>query len=919
MKKFRSDGQDYVGAKYSSYSVPTSGISSIKESQSDTKRDEEKRNYRSYSDSKYRGTSQSVEDSTTKRQLFPLDPDPSRNYTRPEEKNEIGKYRTGSAESNAQRNSYENSRERNSDSRGKDKSVKRVTFDLPRESNETSTFDLELPSPLLTQASCKPLVNGHDSVPMKGVLKKPNKSENRKVSSGSTYATNGKTGSKNMRSRDDFEITSKNLRMSEINDFQLYNSRDDLDLDVTGLSMLEDSLGIELPSRNYGTNDTGLDNTQDIEGELDDLNISHTSDFTDCLKLLNRAEKKVHRMEDYLDPKFLKSLSAGDEFQPASLPDIPDSLSSTRKNPSDIRPRDLDFNYSSTSKHSDFTQSSTRTVPIRDSRSSGENITSSSSNFYNSLPMPSYQPNVPSSDSFYSSLPVASSQKSSVKTSTYNAIPSKETESKSYLTRSPSLDSLFVQGPGQRTRRLSTDMDIPFSSDKVGMSSQLGRLTTDTHGSISSKGKDYLTDFHPERNYAGSKLPLKTGSLSDIGSSVKTTSYNASRLTDPSLGPRSSAYSSTGQSDLSKFDMAVEQFRSKKMEVDRLTLNKSSVSNKPPLPRSLTSAGSKLPLPSFSIPDSKSDLLALKNRIDLKASKTETISKLPVLSHKFRDSQINPEFSTVESDFNLDENRIKLSESFEAFKRKTMSAKGEMSEPNGVSNSAKGTLLNGAKGRGGLTEKARAVMERADMLVSDLNSSLQANSEQNELYTNSSGVASVSGVMSQTVSSYSKQCSDSARANAIANPVDFDSVAYPNPNVFHANSLTGSSATDTYQPKYTAPSSSTRLITSTTSVTSHQPFSLSSSSGAYISSSSNSLVTAPPSRATIDFSVKDNAMDPVVASTNTGRYSYLSNDTSTGELSRGSDFSLPEPKKRLFSTDDDLDFSLSPIKATRKF
>ncbi|KAL5011443.1 hypothetical protein ScPMuIL_009994 [Solemya velum] len=940
LKKYQQNGLDHVGPKYKSYSVGTSGVSSIKDSQSETKRDADRRNAvlnsKSYSDSKYKSTSQSVEESATKRQLFPLDSGVSRNYTRAEEQIEIGKYRTDSAASNIHRDPYGNSRSRNSDSHGKDKSVKRVTFDLPRESNETSTFDLELPSPLLAQASYKPLVNVHDSAPVKSVLKKSNKSENSKVSSSSAYGVKSKNqhNTNSMKSRDDIDLSTKSLRKSEISDFQMFNSRDDLDLDVTGLSMLDDSLGIDLPSRHYETNDTGLDDTQVIEGELDDLNISHTSDFTDCLKLLNRAEKKVHRMEDYLEPKFLKS-SGVDDFQPGSLTNVPISSSSTHKNPLDIHPNDLDFKYSArssdldfkynaTSKHSDFPLS---TESVNDSRPSSVNFTSSSSNFYSSLPMPSYQQNVPSSDSFYSSLPLPSSQKSSARSSTYNALPlSTESESKSSLTRSPSLDSLFIQRPGHRTRRLSTDTDIPYKSDKEFVSnSELGRLPTENYGLVSSsKGRDYMTDFHPERNYAGSKLPMRTRSLSDIGSSVKTAGYNAARTTDSGPGTRSSV-SSTGHADMSKFDIAVTEFRNKKMEVDRLTVNRTSVSNKPPLPRSLTSTGSKLPLPSFSLPDSKSDLLALKNKIDLKANKTKNISNLPVLSHKFRESQTNPEFSTDQSEFSLDENRFKLSESFEAFKKKTMFAKREISESNDISDSAKGSRINGSKslGKSVLTEKARAVMERADDLVSDLNSSLQANSEQNDLYTNSCVVSSSSeqltDTVSQTVSSYTKQCSDSvARANAIANPVDFDSVAYANPNLFHANSFTETCATDTYQPKYTVPSSSsTRVISSITSVTSHQPFSMPSSSGPYVSSSS--LVSAPASRVATDFSVRDNALDPIAESTNTGRYSYLSNDTSMGELSRGSDFSLPEPKKRLFSTDDDLDFSLSPIKATRKF
>ena len=53
-----------------------------------------------------------------------------------------------------------------------------------------------------------------------------------------------------------------------------------------------------LKYRDHGLNldlsDCGLDDTQTIQSELDDLNISLTPELSDCMKLLNRAEKKVH-------------------------------------------------------------------------------------------------------------------------------------------------------------------------------------------------------------------------------------------------------------------------------------------------------------------------------------------------------------------------------------------------------------------------------------------------------------------------------------------------------------------------------------------------------------------------------------------------------------------------------------------------
>ncbi|ESO99960.1 hypothetical protein LOTGIDRAFT_158127 [Lottia gigantea] len=64
----------------------------------------------------------------------------------------------------------------------------------------------------------------------------------------------------------------------------------------------------------------------------------------------------------------------------------------------------------------------------------------------------------------------------------------------------------------------------------------------------------------------------------------------------------------------------------------------------------------------------------------------------------------------------------------------------------------------------------------------------------------------------------------------------------------------------------------------------------------------------------LDFSGTGNS-DSFRLEAPTGNYSYVSNDLS----SRGSDSFLPEPKKRLFQTDDSLDISMSPIKTSRHY
>lgn len=127
----------------------------------------------------------------------------------------------------------------------------------------------------------------------------------------------------------------------------------------------------------------------------------------------------------------------------------------------------------------------------------------------------------------------------------------------------------------------------------------------------------------------------------------------------------------------------------------------------------------------------------------------------------------------------------------------------------------------------------------------------------------------------------------------------------------HRDYLNGGSTLD--DPNKGRYNSSSYMTSSQTSVTSSITFSSSSHLSTAPSSSSTSML--PPTSTYTSYQVSK-SLDPIRESSAKGN-SYLSNTSTTGDISRSDSF-LPEPKKRLFDSNDDLDMSLSPIKTTRK-
>ncbi|XP_060084286.1 serine-rich adhesin for platelets-like [Ylistrum balloti] len=155
---------------------------------------------------------------------------------------------------------------------------KRVTFDLPRDKSETISFDLEMPSPMTSKLS---LTNGSSDSPIKGVLKHSKKSSTAEMSDSFSLSKPS--------SLDDSLFDTRRKPSTQ----RYSKDDDDLFRPTSRRSDFNESFSLEHPGRGSDRHDQELDDTQAIQSELDELDISLTPDFTDCMKLLNRAEKKV--------------------------------------------------------------------------------------------------------------------------------------------------------------------------------------------------------------------------------------------------------------------------------------------------------------------------------------------------------------------------------------------------------------------------------------------------------------------------------------------------------------------------------------------------------------------------------------------------------------------------------------------------
>ncbi|XP_053400293.1 ORC ubiquitin ligase 1-like isoform X2 [Mercenaria mercenaria] len=402
----------------------------------------------------------------------------------------------------------------NGDNGGK----KRVTFDLNKNTNSTMSFDLELPSPLKMSANASGLANGRAS-PVKGVLKKTNGASNKQSSSDkSGFSTDlskdSLSDSYNLKSSDryskddDLLFLKSRSRSSSDRDYEddiyskprkKYSADDSVldepsdldskrtrDRDYSSRSRASDyesrkrsDLLDDLdsgPRRSRDARDrvddldkSDLDDTHYIESELDELNISLTPEFTDCMKILNRAEKNVHtRVTDPVTDDLAKYQSIDSEIDTAF-----------RASTGSIGERSgagQDFMSNVKTDTSKFTSS-------LDSYSRGRHVRSGSlDNIFVAAADPHERPS--------SALPTTSNMYSS---NSQNRYMGGLTTGRTTLTRTPSLDNLLLA-------RQSTGYQNKYSS---------------VEDSLGLKSRSSFPGYMGRRSYGEeeNKLDVKSGSL----------------------------------------------------------------------------------------------------------------------------------------------------------------------------------------------------------------------------------------------------------------------------------------------------------------------------------------------------------------------------------------------------------------------
>ncbi|XP_067663297.1 ORC ubiquitin ligase 1-like [Haliotis asinina] len=170
----------------------------------------------------------------------------------------------------------------------KDKSPKKVHFSLPQKSYDTSSFDLDQPSPLTPSSALEKLAIGNGRSSPSDIDSRY--FERARYGSETSARKNFVDGNSSLDSFDGMGKKGKSiLKTSEKYDDASSTSLLSVpDFETTPTKRHRHKHDLEL---------SDLDDTQTIRSELDDLNISLTPELSDCMKLLNRAEKKTHSVE----------------------------------------------------------------------------------------------------------------------------------------------------------------------------------------------------------------------------------------------------------------------------------------------------------------------------------------------------------------------------------------------------------------------------------------------------------------------------------------------------------------------------------------------------------------------------------------------------------------------------------------------
>lgn len=883
---------------------------------------------------------------------------------------------------------------------GANKGQKRVTFDLRNDTNATTSFDLELPSPVKSLSNRSASTNRPAS-PVKGVLKNGAKKQGAFEKSDDNFSTDRsqtfddslsnsynekpskrselyskdddliymKARAKSRESRNDpylkpsRKYSADDSALSEPSDIHSKNSDDllkrssdlvkrasDLERYSSGTRRSASGYDRKLDDDSDDIDKVDLDDTIHIESELGDLDISLTPELSDCMKLLNRAEKKVHHRDSDLEEDNITGYKSrrvsdldtgfGNSASRASDADTALRTSASRSSgivsdygQSSIRGSDMDAafrastgSYTSRPRIDDFGLDSKTGIESKfasslDSYSRGRHHRSGSlDNLLVDIQRePIERPGsaLPSTSNMYSGLP----------SSKYTG---GLTTGRTKLTRTPSFDNLLMSRQTDGfANKYTFDTDFSGAKSRLSMPGYLSQLPyrgekmenvevkassgtgstnvadLDTAGSkgVEGVGSHRVDNMKGDGNRTDydAVLEARSKSLADIG--ITASSVHGRNSLNSGLDLDKKKYSS-GRLDVD-MDMADKRYMSGHAassltaHSDVTLLPKSSTDK-----LSLTGPGAASGRFTPPLPPSTNPPVYSKTNLTNYSHAGSGPSSLPTdISHK-------PPIASRPYDSSKHSVGIGLGSgnSYNSIPSASSSSGGGYSSMPAYSSTGRSSYTNsmdllpsGTKHR---SETGPGSKVNYDSYQPDMNSYISSKPKSN---------------FDERL--IDDKFSSASNANNLpvynANRVDTDNYNHRNSHEylpkFQSVDQNASkpvlSASDNYSsalPSFTGSSSLASYA-----ATSFLPTSLSSmSSGSSYSTAISvplTLTTSSYSSSRPSTSYAAKPMDPI-----SEHFSYVSNIS--GELSKSDTFALPEPKKRLFDSTDDLDMSVSPIK-----
>ena len=807
---------------------------------------------------------------------------------------------------------------------------KKVNFDLDKNTYSAMSFDLELPSPLKTSANASGLTNGRAS-PVKGVLKKKPGANDKSSDGYSTdlsktledslsesydrYKTDRYSKDDNLvysksrskvSDREEFgdrprrKYSADDSMLSEPSDIELrraretdYSRKSTTDYSSKRYDDLDDPY-YSSSSRSHDVPDKldrhDLDDTQCIESELDELNISLTPEFTDCMKILNRAEKNVHVRDPVLDDYTSRTSSSTDTNVDAAFRASTGSIG--------YKPRTFEDDYSSTTSYKTDTSKFTSSL---DTYSRSRHVRSGSlDNLLNIDRMDEM-------DRPSSALPTTTNMYPPTNQSKYS---SGLTTGRTSLTRTPSLDNLLMARPDPLTSKsrtaipgyLGTRYSRGENDGKVDMagSTGVGSVPVAASHGILGTGVSGTVDSH--------KVPVYNSALD--GKSQLYTSDSKSIDLDRK-------YLSSGRLD------SALPLSSTGMDYDKPSSGRVT----PTIPtHSEYMSFAKVPTDQTSYPSNSGSGRSTPTLTTNTDYSTRTNPGAPYSDYR----SSGP--SSLPSDLSqkppsgvrpLDPSRPYTS----SYPSTNPSLNYNTNSGGGYSSLPPNYQPTGGAASGTYDSRSSSLSNHTDMKYgsslggrsTEYDSNINKHNDfgANSNYRSDSKYSASNNIPSYTDQHYkdgtdfsnfsTKVAVSSASSNTYLHPSSLpsanpmSSASSTGPLSYPGSSYLGSSSSGVVTGSYLGSSSS--VTTGSSSYSTAHSVPLTHTTSSYTNSvPSNSYMPKP--------------LDPIAETT--GHYSYVSN--MSGEYSSKNDtFALPEPKKRLFDNSDDLEMSMSPIKSNRRY